>query len=144
MPAITPLQPDVRGLTGRQIEAVDARNVPYNAWGTLLEVTLRPTEDCDLLVIGHVEARQSDGLAREVVVSVRVLLGNTQIGEGDAVTGLGPDTRPSYQSSGILASARDVPAGAHTLRVQGRAWSTTGTPTIRAHHLSVGIVEFYR
>lgn len=145
MPEITPLQAEVRGLTGRQIEVEDMRTVPYNSWGTLLEIPIEPADECDLLVIGHIVAWQvGQQRAREAVIDIRVMLDDTRIGEGRAVQGVGTDNGDAHQSSGILASARDVPAGAHMIRVQGRASSTTGVPTLRANTVSVGVVEFYR
>lgn len=144
MPAITPLQHDIRGLTGRSVGAVQSRNVSYSSWTTLVEVNINPAEECDLLIIGHISVRQSGQAAREARVTVRVMLDNTQIGEGGGTFGNNASSRPAYQSSGILASARDVSPGQHTIRVQGIAWSTTGAPTVRADVLSIGIVEFYR
>lgn len=141
---ITPLQTDVRGLTGRHIDVVDTRDVSHNSWTTLAEIAIHPTEDCDLLVMGHIAVTQSGQRAREAVIDIRVMLDNDVIGEGRAVTGIAPDNGNARQSSGFVAAARNVPPGTHTLRVQGIASSTTGAPTVRASHVSVGVVEFYR
>src|SRR5690606_33633387 len=73
MPAITPLQHDIQGLTGRNVGIIQSRNVSYSSWTTLVEVNINPAEECDLLIIGHISVRQSGQVAREARVTVRVM-----------------------------------------------------------------------
>lgn len=140
MPAITPTQYNVRGITAHAEAGLSSGNVPYS-WTTLIEIPLNPTEACDLLVVGHGVIGRS-GASRSVSCGFRVMLNNEQIGEGLAQIGSVDGSAPN--AGAILGSVRDIPAGTHTLRIQGHANSTLGTDTVSIVQLSVSVVEFYR
>lgn len=141
MPAITPLQYEVRGITEKHEIFRGSRTVPYS-WTTLVELPINATDICDVLVVGHIVADKGGG-SRQAAIEIRVRLDSTTVGEGRAVCG-SVDAGHAPTSSGFLASARNVSAGSHTIRVQGRASSTLGDATVYSRQLAVSVIEFYR